>query len=122
MAANKKTARALRLTQFGTVEPDSVKTIVLYDRKTGRIVHTHTVACFNGASAPTKAALEKRATAVAKECGHAVSRTACLHVAGDGGLKPGVLQKVDTKKLVIVAADGAPKKKRKKKRKKRPAR
>jgi hypothetical protein len=53
---------------------DAVKVVALYEPKSGKIVHLHTIATFKGARAASEEEAIKRATAHASHIGHAVDK------------------------------------------------
>jgi len=63
------------------VEPELIKTCVLYDRDTGHIVHVHQVASLPSGRPPASDHVEKRAMELAARGGNDVSRLKALHVS-----------------------------------------
>ena len=63
------------------VEPELIKTCVLYDRDTGHIVHVHKVVSLPSGRPPASDHVEKRAMELAAQGGRDVSKLKALHVS-----------------------------------------
>jgi hypothetical protein len=83
----------------GEVEQWSV--VVIYDSKTGAIVHKHECVTLRGGLHPSKEVLEKDALGQASQAGRATKGVSVLHV-DPHSLKADTHYKVDTKKRVLV--------------------
>jgi len=65
-----------------TLEPESIKSCVLYDPSDGRIVHQHEVVNFPGAKAVENEEIESKAVRLAAKLGHDISKLKALHLSG----------------------------------------
>jgi len=63
------------------MQPESVKTCLLYDRTNGRIIHTHQVVTLSGGKVVDDGEVESRAFAMAKKAGQDVSKAKALHIS-----------------------------------------
>jgi hypothetical protein len=75
--------------------------VVVYDERTGKIVHRHQHVTFKGGAHPDKKALARQALELAPREGGAPAKLASLHV-DPTTLKDEAHYKVDVKKRVLV--------------------
>ncbi|MCI0642733.1 MAG: hypothetical protein L0Y72_15870 [Gemmataceae bacterium] len=102
-------------------EPEEIHTMVVYDAKTGVIVHRHHVVTYPGAQKKTKEQLDARAIEMAKARTDSTKPLAVLHAAAEAFTQP-VEYKVDVKKKRLVKVreltEKPPRRKKKAKRRK----
>ncbi len=89
------------------VEPESVKTCVLYHYSNGRIIHTHQVVTLPGGKIVEDSEVESRAFAMAKKAGHDVSKIKALHVSRKDYVEDRSY-KVDLRSLRLTEIPGPP--------------
>jgi hypothetical protein len=82
-------------------EPEAIHTLVVYDPKTGVIVHRHQVVTFPGAAKRSKEQLEARALEMARLQTGTKTPLAVLHVGAEPFSEPAVYV-VDLKKKQLV--------------------
>jgi hypothetical protein len=101
--------------------PEEIHTMVVYDEKTGVIVHRHHVVVYPGAPKKSKAQLETRAMELARSQTGSTKPLAVLHADAEAFVEP-VELKVDVKKKRLVRvrdlAAKAPRRSKKAKRRK----
>jgi hypothetical protein len=83
----------------GDVAVDSEQACVVYEAKTGRVVHLHRVITLRGGKGPSKDAMEARALELAG--GGSRAEVKVLHLDPES-LQSGSAYKVDLKKLQLV--------------------
>jgi hypothetical protein len=86
----------------GDVAVESEKACVVYEAKTGRIVHLHRVITLRGGKAPSASAMEARALELA---GQRSASVKVLHLEADS-VQSGSAYKVDLKKMKLVQSPG----------------
>jgi hypothetical protein len=85
----------------GLPEPDEIHTLVVYDPKTGVIVHRHHVVTYPGAPRSTKEQLEARAIELARARAGTKKSLAVLHADWQAFTEP-IAYRVDPKKRQLV--------------------
>lgn len=102
-------------------EPEEIHTMVVYDAKTGRIVHRHQVVTFPGAPKKTKEQLQARAIEMARSRAGTTKALAVLHANSEMFTEP-IEYRVDLKKKRLVRVreftEKAPRRRKKAKRRK----
>jgi hypothetical protein len=83
----------------GDVAVESHQACVVYEAKTGRVVHLHRAITLRGGKAPTKSAMEARALELAGGGSRAAVKV--LHLDPES-VQSGSAYKVDLKKLKLV--------------------
>jgi hypothetical protein len=70
----------MQIQSRGNVPPvESTSSVILYDRKSGDIVHIHRVVNFKGAVVPAREAVEQEARTLAERFGKSVQELDTLH-------------------------------------------
>jgi len=82
-------------------EPEAIHTLVVYDAKTGVIVHRHQVVTFTGAAKRTKEQLEARALEMARLQTRTKKSLAVMHTDAEAFSEP-IEYVVDVKKKRLV--------------------
>jgi len=83
----------------GDVAVESEKACVVYEAKTGRVIHLHRVITLRGGKAPSANAMEARALELVRQRSGASVKV--LHLEADS-VQSGGAYKVDLKKLKLV--------------------
>jgi hypothetical protein len=91
-------------THGGTVQPESVETLVVYDIELGQIHHVHQFITFKGGAKVNHPEAESLALSAAKARTLYAGNLKVLHVP-HGALQPGVIYSVDLKTLSLVAKE-----------------
>jgi hypothetical protein len=73
----------------GNVEVESESTCVLYDPRTGQVMHSHQVLTLKGGERPSEKDVEFRARAAARAAGRDLPELHTLHVVGRPMREPG---------------------------------
>jgi hypothetical protein len=89
---------------FGGMEPASEYTYVVYDQRTGTIVHVHRIATFRGAESQSPEQDHARALEMARRFGHETARLKSLRVEAFDGRLP---QRVDVRAMRLVQVEPA---------------
>lgn len=89
----------MKTSPSGDIAVESEQACVVYEAKTGRVVHLHRVITLRGGKAPTKNAMEARALELAGGGSRAAVKV--LHLESES-LQSGSAYKVDPKKLKLV--------------------
>ena len=84
-----------------TPHTETTDAVVVYDAKSGEIMHVHRVVSFSGAAVPSRDAVEEEARTLATNIGRPTVKLEVLH-CDPGTLQSGKQYKVDLKSRTLV--------------------